>query len=559
MINWNIENIPKSPGVYLYKNKYDKIIYIGKAKNLKNRINQYMKGSINSFKTHKMIEEANSFEFIITKNEKEAWILERNLIKEHSPYYNIQFIDDKRYPYIKVKLAKKLNISMVRHIAKDQAFYFGPLPTGTNSRELFKTLQREALYENGLPIKNTELLFWENKYKKIKKILSSNNDFFKKELETKMYSAAKNELFELAQEYKESLIALNLYEEKQVVELANNKNIDVFGIIKHEQFLFICMMFYRNGSLLSLDNHILEIMDDEKNTISQFIAQYYEKNLIPDEVVIKEEFSSEFNQKFRVLIPEKGSYKKMLEISEINAKNNKEEKLRKYKRSIELTMGAIEKLGKLLKMEKPKHILMVDNSNLANQNPVSAIISYRDGRKRKQEYKKYNLDIGTRKADVEYMRQSVTRYFSKEENPIPDLFIVDGGVAQVNEVKKIIHKLEIELKVIGLVKNKKHITKSLINLDGIEESIEEEDLLNFLRGMQAEVDRFAKMQYRSRGLKGTLLGSLETIKGVGPKAIEKLIGHFKTYANIYNASEEELQKIVSSKVAKAIRQNYKNK
>lgn len=200
---------------------------------------------------------------------------------------------------------------------------------------------------------------------------------------------------------------------------------------------------------------------------------------------------------------------------------------------------------------------MIDNSNSANQNPVSAIVSYKNGVKQKSEYKRYNLETLSRKADVEYMRQTTMRYFSKKENPIPNLFIVDGGKAQVNEVKEVVEKLGVDLRIIGLVKNDKHITRSLINLEGVEVEIKDSILLNFLRSMQAEVDRFAKVQHRSRGLKGTLEGSLETIPGVGPKTLKKLLGIFETYANIYNASQEELEKVVSTTIAKNIKKKMK--
>ncbi len=557
MTNWNIEDIPKKPGVYLYKDKLDKVIYVGKAKNLKVRINQYKKGSINSFKTHKMIQEAESYDLIITENEKEALILERNLIKEHAPYFNIQFIDDKRYPYVKVKLGKNLKITMVRRILKDNAFYFGPLPVGSKSRQLLKTLQREALYESGLPITDTSKEFWEDKYNKVRKILSADNNFYKRELSNKMFAAAEKEMFEIAQEYKESLEALNIFDQRQVVQLDNDKDIDVVGVSQQDDFLFVSIMFYRNGSLLSMTNEVLEIINDPSETIRQFITSYYNNNLIPKELILDEAYINEFYHSFKPIYPEKGKYKEMLKIAVMNADNNKEQKLRKHKRQVELTSGAIEKLGYLLNIEKPWHILMIDNSNTANQNPVSAIVSYKNGVKQKSEYKRYNLETLSRKADVEYMRQTTTRYFSKKENPIPNLFIVDGGKAQVNEVKEVVDKLGVDLRIIGLVKNDKHITRSLINLEGEEIQIKDSTLLNFLRSMQAEVDRFAKVQHRSRGLKGTLEGSLETIPGVGPKTLQRLLKVFTTYANIYNASEEELEKVVSSTIAKNIKKKMK--
>lgn len=224
----------------------------------------------------------------------------------------------------------------------------------------------------------------------------------------------------------------------------------------------------------------------------------------------------------------------------------------KFVRNEEQTIGAVKKLSKLIGLKKLNHILMMDNSNTNNTLPVSVIVSYRNGIKQKKEYRKYNLEKTDRDADVEYMRQGIEKYFSKETNPIPDLFIVDGGVAQVNEAKKIINNTM----VIGLVKNDLHRTEAIIGQDGNRIEIEDSFLLNFLTGMQVEVDRFAKYHHTTRRVQKTLEGTLITIDGVGASTERKLLNEFKSYSAIYNATTDELEKVVSPTIAKKIFEKF---
>ena len=237
-----------------------------------------------------------------------------------------------------------------------------------------------------------------------------------------------------------------------------------------------------------------------------------------------------------------------------NATDNIELKLSKYIRTEEQTIGAVKKLKELLNLNKLNHILMIDNSNTSNTLPVSVIVSYRNGIKQKKEYRKYNLEKTNREADVEYMKQGIQKYFEKDVNSIPDLFIVDGGIAQLNEAKKIIK----DIPLIGLVKNNKHMTDSIINQDGIKIEINDTFLLNFLTGMQIEVDRFAKYHHINRRSHKTLEGTLITVNGVGSSIEKKLLNEFKTYSAIYNATTEELERIVSPTIAKNIFSKFNN-
>ncbi len=546
-----LDIVPKKPGVYLWKNEFDTIIYVGKAKNLNNRMKQYFRGMLNSYKTSKLVENIASFEYVITSSEKEALILERNLIEKNSPEYNISLTDDKRYPYIKVALRDKLDISLIyriKSVRDKRVILYGPFPSGFGARRMVNLLNRLTIYDKGLPNKTNDKAFWEKQFLYAKKLLSSGSKSLLSELQEKMYKAAELEQFEVAQDIKESIKALEFYQDKQNVELQGNKNIDVMAFVEKDGFLSVSMLFYRQGTLLSKNDKIIEITTSKSETIRQFVSQYYSFNIEPDEIFSNEEIETTI----KTSIPQKGTNRKIIKIALTNAKDNIELKLQSYIRKEELTLGSIRKLETLLGIKSASHIVMMDNSNTANTQPVSAAVSYRNGIKQKSEYRKYNLEVRDRRADVDYMRQGVLRHFSGSKNPVPDLFIVDGGKAQVNEIKDLIP----DIKVIGLVKNEKHITKALINLEGNQVEIEDTTLLNFLRGIQEEVDRFAKYHHTVRR-RTTLEGILTSIPGIGPSIEKRLLTHFGSYSGVYNASLEDLAKITSDKMAIKIKEKLK--
>lgn len=551
-MNIDLSNVPHKPGVYLWKDKNGQIIYVGKAKNLNNRMKQYFKGMLNSYKTAKLVDKIRDFEYIITTTDKEALILERNLIEKHVPEFNIKLMDDKRYPYIKVKAGTPLEVSLAYRVRqdRDKAIFYGPFPTGYGAKRMANLVQRLTTYKDGLPNKTTDKNYWDQQFEYAKKLLSSRSKSLIKELEDKMMQAAENLQFEIAKDIKETIDALKFYQDKQTVEFLSDENVDVIGFIEQNGFLSVTMLFYRQGSLLSKNERIIEITSEKSEAIRQYISQYYGFNIKPDYIISNEEIETDIS----VVVPQKGDKKKILDIALENASDNISLKLQSYVRKEELTLGAMTALGKLLGLKKLNHFLMIDNSNTNNTNPVSAIVSYRNGIKQKQEYRKYNVEVDARKADVDYMKQGVIKYFESSENALPDLFIVDGGKAQINEVKKVAPK---DLKIIGLVKNDKHITEALIDLEGNRVEITDQNLMNFLKGVQAEVDRFAKASHIKRR-QTTLEGLLASVDGIGPSTEKKLLEHFETYAAIYNASFDELSQVVSEKVARNIIKAMRN-
>ena len=548
-----LDNVPNKPGIYIWKDSNGEIIYVGKAKRLRQRMSQYFKGMLNSYKTSSLVDEIDSFDYIITPTDKEALILERNYIEKYFPKYNILLTDDKRYPYIQISLKDKLEINLVYRVKSQRgksSEFFGPYPTGYGARKLANLLQSITMYKDGLPYKTEDITYWKEQYKVAKRILSSGPSELIKDLKQRMNDAAENMQYEVAQDLKESIESLEFNKEKQAVEFLENINFDVIGIVEKSGYLSISMLFYRNGMLLSNKDFIIEITNSVEESVEQFISQYYSSNINPGQILTNISIDHE-----EITIPSKGKKKQVLDIAIENASDNIDIKLSKFIRNEEQTIGAVKKLKTMLGLKKLSHILMMDNSNTNNTLPVSVVVSYRNGVKQKKEYRKYNLEKASRDADVEYMRQGIDKYFSKDTNPIPDLFIVDGGLAQLNEAKKILK----DVYIIGLVKNDLHKTEAIIDYDGKRIEIDDTFLLNFLTGMQIEVDRFAKYHHTSRRVQKTLEGTLITIEGVGPAIEKRLLAEFKSYSAIYNATKEELQKVVSPSVALNIFNTFNKK
>ena len=542
----DLENVPTKPGIYIWK-KDEEILYIGKANNLKNRMSQYYKGMLNSFKTAKLVKEINNFEYIITSSEKEALVLEQNYIHKYMPRFNILLKDNKRYPYIRISLSDKLNVSLAYRVNKTTKQkgikFYGPYPPGFGGKRMVDLITRITMFENGMPIRNKPKEYWSEKFEVAKDILSSGGNKLIKKLTIEMNEASELQRYEIARDLKETIESLEQTKNKQSIEFLDNRNVDVISFVQKDDYISISMLFYRSGSLLSKKDLVVEIVSDKSETIRQFINQYYFDNIKPDEVYSN--VSIEDNG--FIIVPIKGQKKKAVDIATSNALDNIELKLSQFKHKEDITIGAIKKLSKIINMDSIPHIMMIDNSNTNNTLPVSVFVSYRNGIKVPKEFRKYTLEQGTRKADVEYMRQGVTKYLNSS-NSIPNLLIVDGGIAQINEAKKVAPHLN----MIGLVKDDKHRTEAIVDFDLKRHEIKDANLLAFLSGMQIEVDRFAK-NFHNRKRLSTLEGTLTTIEGVGPSTEKRLLKHFGNYSSIYNAKLDELQKVVSEAVSVRIK------
>ncbi|VEU76842.1 excinuclease ABC subunit UvrC [Mycoplasmopsis columbina] len=553
-----LSTVTSQPGIYLWKNSNGNVIYVGKAKNLKKRMHQYFEGAENSYKTSKLVQEIADFDVFVVHNNKEALLLERHYIHKYNPEYNILLLDDKKYPYIKIELKNnQLDISLSRKVkVKDtnNLIHFGPFPNGYGATTILKLLQREAFFEKGLKIVNQDSSFWEEKFKKIKEILSFNKKYLKN-LEQQMFDAAEKFQFEIAKDLRDSLNYLTKLNESQVVELKDFENIDVLAFKTVDNVIYLAMLFYRYGILINKDIQTISIAIDTKHTMEAFLNKYYQDNLIPKKIVVSEELTNyELNDEEisnRLIYPKSGIYKQIIDLAFLNLDDFYKSKHLEVKNKIDNAEKMLHSLSKYVPNIDLKNIVVFDNSNLNNSNPVGVAVVYTNGIKNKNFYRKYNHEINlTRQADVEYMKQTVTKYLKDlDKNITPSLIIADGGLPQVNEIRKILTFQNYNFPVIGLVKDERHRTRALIDLNLNEVEIAEKDLFAFLSEIQIEVDRFAKEHLRTRQKISSLEGKLQSIKGLGVVMENKLLAHFKTYSNIYNASLEELEKIIPKNIA----------
>lgn len=557
-----LKSVSTSPGVYLWKDAKQNVLYVGKAKNLRKRMLQYFDGAINSYKTNKLVSLIYDFDVYICKTNKEALLLEKAMIDRYNPEFNILLLDDRKYPYLKVQLLKdSLLINLSRKVnAKDSknTFYYGPFPSGYGAKPILKFLQHETLYENGLLIKNKNYNFWINQFNKIKEILSFKNNNYINELTNKMHQAANNMQFELALFLRDGLTYLKKLKESQIIELSQYKNIDVFTYKTDEKLIFATVLFYRYGILINKVNLTIPLGLSVDESLRVFFEQFYEDKILPDNFIVQEEllnFDLNLSSEYKFISPKIGTNKKVLDLAILNLNDYYEKEHLVIKNQLDKASNMLDSLNKYLNLPKLKNIVVFDNSNINNINPVGVAIVYTNGIKNKSLYRKFNLEaLNERSADVEYIKQSISKFFSSNKNTKDyDLVIADGGIQQVNEAKKTLKILNINIPVIGLVKNEFHKTKALIDLDMNEIYINDLELYNYLVQIQVEVDRFAKSHFRNRQKISSLEGKLRNIKGLGPNMEQNLLNHFKSYAKIYDASVEELSKIVPLNIAKSIK------
>ncbi|MDK2819914.1 MAG: excinuclease ABC subunit C, partial [Mycoplasmataceae bacterium] len=513
-----MKNVSELAGVYLWKDINHNILYVGKSKSLRKRMQQYFAGSINSFKTTKMVSKIFDYETIVCNNEREALILERNLIQKYKPFYNVCLLDDRKYPYINISLVKNILSINLKYVVKSESkynFFYGPYINNGSSKVILNFLKRECLYNNGLPTKNNDIKFWEDKFVHAKKMLSKTNKSFISELTQKMYNASKNQWFEIANDLKKVIQFLSIQNESQVVELKDNENFDVIGSVEYDGYAFICVQFYRSGSLINSNINVININISIQDSTRQFVNQFYQNKQLPKKIITNLNIEIEdiyFDTK--IINPKNGKQLLILNLSLENARQNMDFKILEHKRGEEIIHDGLDFLEKSISKNNLNHIIIIDNSNTKNINPVSVIISYRNGLPHKSEYRKFNIKIGNRRSDVEYIKQGLEQYFNNNAN-IPNLLIVDGGIQQLNEARNVINKLEMfELPIIGLVKNYKHQTDYVL-LENGEKLFPTENQFLFLSRMQEEVDRFAKVTHRKKNLKNSLEGRLGNINGIG--------------------------------------------
>lgn len=570
-----IDNLSTQPGCYQMFDKDNQIIYVGKAKNLKNRVSQYFLRPQNG-KVAAMVSNVDHFETIVTQNEAEAFLLEYNLIHKYLPKYNILLKDDAHYPYIALRKKGIPEVKILRKTNDKNYQYFGPYPKASNAREIVDLLnqlfplkkchilpKKPCLYYHlgtclGFCVKEIEDETNKNLLNEVKEFLEGKTYSKELELKRKIKENSENLNFEAAKNYKAILDAIVALKTNQSIELNKDIDADFFAFITRENYICMSLFVYRNGALLGKDSFIFEVFENDIENVSEIIFQYYQKNIAPKKIVVfNEELQEKLSNVFEnVVIGKTKSYLDILNRILINC----EKYMQDYFLSARLNddkIDVLENLQKLTNLSKfPRYIELFDNSHISGADAVSVSVAYINGEPCKKLYRKYKLSNVNTQSDVDNMKEILSRKlknFKENNSELPDLFLMDGGITQVNAASEIIDQFGLEIPVFGLYKNDKHQTEGLINNDGEKVVIDRKSkLFMLLTSMQNEVHRFAITFFRKSHLKNYKKDVLDDIKGLG-KARKALI--YETYENIndlYKADLNELCQLLPKEVAEKL-------
>lgn len=568
--------LPSLPGVYLMKDQEGNIIYIGKAKNLKARVSQYFLRPQEG-KVLAMVSHVDTFDFIIVHSNKEAFILEMNLIKKHYPRYNIMLMDDSHYPYIALR-RKDAFLTISRKKDNKEYFYFGPFPSSGSAYKTISLLnslyptrkcknlpKKPCLYYQmgkclGPCFKEINEGTYEKLYSDIKSFLEGNTSLVKKELKEKMEKASIEERYEDALAFKKMIDAIEETVAKQVVEISSDKSDkDIFAYASRDGYLALSLLVYRGGRLLGKENKVIPIFLDEKEEAIDLILSHYQNNELPKEIVcniptFEESFLSIY-ENVTILHPKEGRLLELIDIASLNAKAALEAHFMSARLEDD-NLALLNELGELLGIKTPYRIELFDNSHLQGSSPVAALVTYINGEPVKGMYRKYHLNEEVGGDDYHSMIEVVSRRYKrlKEENlSYPDLILTDGGLPQVLAALEALNNLNITIPVFGLYKNDKHQTEGLIGKDGSIYPLDRKSPLFFLlMRMQDEVHRFAISFHKETRRKAMHASIFDDIKGLGEKRKELLKKNYPSLDSLKRATLDELKQILPDEVAKAL-------
>ena len=581
LIKSKLELLPTSPGCYIHKDKNGTIIYVGKAKNLRNRVRSYFRGSHDT-KTEALVSEIVDFEFIVTESNIEALLLEINLIKENKPKYNIMLKDDKSYPFIKITNERYPRLIITRQVKKDGGLYFGPYPDVGAANEIKRLLDRIFpfrkctnppskvcfYYHLGQCMAHTvchkDEAYFKGMAQEVSDFLKGQDDKIIDELKFKMNTAAQNMEFERAAEYRDLIQAIGTLRTKQRVMAKDLQNRDVFGYYVDKGWMCVQVFFVRQGKLIERDVNLFPYYNDPDEDFLTYVGQFYQEksHLIPNEILIPQDIDEEAVKALvetKVLKPQRGEKKQLVNLAIKNARVSLEQKFNLLEKSMEKTQGAIENLGKLLQIPTPVRIESFDNSNIMGTSPVSAMVVFVNGKPSKKDYRKYKIKTVVGPDDYASMREVIRRGYSRvmrDGLTPPDLIVIDGGQGQVNIAKQVIQdELGLDIPIAGLQKNDKHQTHELLfgdPLQVIELSRTSQEFF-LLQRIQDEVHRFAITFHRQLRSKNSFSSQLDGIEGLGPKRKQLLMKHFKSLTKIKEATVEEIVTVgIPRAVAEAV-------
>ena len=576
MFKEELSLVPHLPGCYLMKNKDNIVIYVGKSKNLKNRLSSYFQRE-HTGKTMMLVREIEHFEYIVTNTEMESLLLEINLIKKYNPKYNILYRDDKSYPYIELTNDKVPTLRIIRRInvKKVKNNLFGPYPNVGAARKVVEILNRIYPLRKCKTYEKRECLYYhigqclgycthevdENKIKEMKSesisFLNGNTKVLTDRITEKMKISSDNLDYEKALEYKELLNYINITTEKQKVDLDNSVNIDVASYYTKDNYISIQILFIRGGKLLDRNRNIFPMIDTEEEEFSRYLSEFYNKNVsMPKEVLVPDNLNKEvFEEVFKIkfMTPIKGEKKKILDLAYDNARIYYEEQMTYIKRDEDKITNALEELKDKLKLDSVDRIELFDNSNLFGTFNVSGMVVFVDGKPSKNDYRKFKI-TNDKNDDYGTMREVIyRRYFRVLKDGLvkPSLVIVDGGLGQINVAREVINELGLDIPVCGLKKDDKHATNVLLGFDPVVEIPidKRSDLFLLLTKMQTEVHNFTISYHKQIRSKGALSTVLDNIEGIGEVRKNKLLKKYKTISKMKEASLEELEEILPKDTA----------
>ena len=560
-----------SPGCYLMKNTDGKVIYVGKARKLKNRVSSYFTGAHN-YKTTKLVDHIWDFDYIVTGSEKEALLLEINLIKDYTPEYNIMFMDNTYYPYIELTDETHPRLKIVRKTKNKKNKYFGPYPDATAARNTFKLLNKLYPLRKCNHVPDKPCLYYslhqclgpcinevdKSQYDEIRKELISfihgNTKSKIDELTEKMMKASENLQFELAKEYRDLIRSIEYVTAKQNVQFGDYKDRDILGYFIDKGYISIQLFFMREGKLLYHDFNLEPVGEDFEEDLIRFLVTYYQTHPEPYELLIPQDVDLELLTEIlscHVLQPQRGDKKSLVEMANKNAKEALEKKFLLKEKTDEKTILPIIELGQKLGIDTPHTIELYDNSNIQGAYAVAGMVVYKDGVPSKKDYRKYKIKTVEGPDDYASMKEVIYRRYYRllmEQKEMADLIIVDGGLGQIKVAKEVIDSLNLSVHICGLSKDDKHSTAMLLDEDGNQVPIDTKSPLFFLlTRMQDEVHRYAISFHRQVRSKSLFSSILDEVEGIGEVRKKKLLNHFKSVKK--EASLEELEAVIPKNTA----------
>lgn len=577
MIKQKLALVPNKPGCYLMKNKESNIIYVGKAKKLKNRLSSYFHGT-HFGKTLKLVNEIVDFEYIVVGSETESLILEQNLIKKYNPKYNILLRDDKSYPYIEFTNEKVPRLLIVRNLNRKKSNknrLFGPYPNVTAARNTVNLLNRMYPLRKCTTYNKKPCLYYHinqclgyctNQVDKEKikameediiRFLKGDHSLISNQIKEEMLKESELMNYEKAKELKELYDYITITLGKQKVEIEDTIDRDIFGFYEEKGMLSIQVLFIRGGKILGRHSKIFSIIDETEDELSRYILNFYDKDVIkPKEVLVPKNLDANLLESVldvKVKVPQKGIKLNLVEMANENARISLENEFELIKKDEEKTIGANECLSNLLNIKPLDRIEIFDNSNLFGNFNVSGMVVFCNGKPDKNEYRKFKITLDKNDDYVTMKEVIYRRYFRvlRDNLTKPDLIVVDGGLGQVNVTKEVIDSLGLEIPIIGLKKDNKHRTDSIIMVDPVREiKIDHKsEVFYYLERMQDEVHNFTINYHKQLRSKGALESILLNIDGIGTKRRDELLRKYKAISKMKAATIEELSQILPKNIA----------